>query len=131
MVTPAANTRTKARRQPASLNARNPYLAPKVRTLLGMMEELVHVKVFDWKEDSSWTGDVDQNFPFLLSKNGRRLGSDEFARFRFHTYTDIAQDKPWTIDEHLEPLNVRYDCGSKLRGLALGHFGGRCPLSNS
>ncbi len=104
------------------VHARSPDLAPKVGTLLGMMEDLVQVKVIDWKEDSSWTGDVDQNFLFLLSKYGRHLGSDEFARFWIHTYTDIALDQPWTFYEHLEPLNVRYDGGIELRGLALGQF---------
>lgn len=104
------------------IHSRSPDLAPKVRKLLGKMEDLVHVKVIDWKEDSPWTGDGDENFLFLLGKYGHRLGSDEFARFRIHTYTDIALDQPWTFYEHLEPFKIRYDGGIELRGLALGQF---------
>ena len=109
------------------IHTRSPDLAPKVRKLLGKMEDLVHVKVIDWKEDSPWTGDGDENFLFLLGKYGHRLGSDEFARFRIHTYSDIALDQPWTFYEHLEPLKIRYDGGIELRGLALGQFSRQMP----
>ena len=56
----------------------------------------------------------------LLDKYGRYLGSEEYAAFRIHTYTDIALDRPWTSYEYLEPLTVHYDGGIDLRGLALG-----------
>ncbi len=115
-------------RPPAHIiHARSPDLAAKIRALLGRTEDLVHVKVIDWKEDSSWTGGGDENFIFLLSKYGHRLGSDEFAGFRIHTFTDISLDQPWTFYENLEPLNIRYDGGIELRGLALGQVAQQLP----
>ena len=50
------------------------------------------------------------------------MGSEEFANFQLHTYTDIALDRPWTFYEYLEPLTVHYDGGIDLLGLALGQI---------
>ena len=95
-------------------------LAPRMETILGEMQEAPTVKVLDWKDDSIWTGDGDENIIALLSRYGRYVDSDEFTNFRIHTYTDLALDGPWTFYEMLEPLAVHYDGGIDLLGLALG-----------
>ena len=70
-----------------------------------------------------WSGILTaRNLVILLSKYGRYLGSDAFANFQLHTYTDIALDHPWTFFEQLEPLTVHYDGGIDLMGLALGQI---------
>ena len=97
-----------------------PDLAQKLRSTLAAMENLSTVRVVDWSADSSWAEDGDENIIVLLQKHGRYLGSEEYAAFRIHTYTDIALDRPWTFYEYLEPLTVHYDGGIDLCGLALG-----------
>ena len=90
---------------------------------LAAIENVTTVKFVDWDNDLM-VGDTDgeEYIVILLSKYGRYLGSDAFANFQLHTYTDIALDHPWTFFEQLEPLTVHYDGGIDLMGLALGQI---------
>jgi len=101
------------------IHANGPDLAPRIEAMLGRVQNPT-VKVLDWKNDSIWTGDGDENVIALLSKYGRYVDSDEFTDFRIHTYADLALDRPWTFYEALEPLAVLYDGGIELLGIALG-----------
>ena len=81
------------------------------------------MKFVDWDNDLiAGDTDGDEYIVILLNKYGRYLGSDAFANFQLHTYTDIALDHPWTFFEQLEPLTVHYDGGIDLLGLALGQI---------
>ena len=100
-----------------------PYLPLEINSTLAAMENLSTVRVVDWNSDAPSLGEGDGNIIALLERHGRYLGSDEFAYFRIHTYTDLALDRPWTFYEALEPLAVRYDGGIDLQGLALGQGG--------
>ena len=102
------------------VHANMPDLAQKIRAMLVAVEQLATVRVVDWNAGAPQAGDGDENIIVLLSRYGRYLGSEDFARFRIHTYTDITLDRPWTFYEQLEPLTVRFDGGIDLRGLALG-----------
>ena len=57
----------------------------------------------------------------VLGKYGRYLGSEEFVDFRVHSFDNVMEDRPWTLYDHLEPLEVHYDGGISLNGVALGH----------
>ncbi len=102
------------------VRANRPDLARRVETLLGATGEVSSVKVLDWKEDLTWSGEGDENLVALLGKFGRYSGSEEFSNFRLYTYTDIDLERSWTFYEYLEPLTVPYDGGIDLRGLAVG-----------
>ena len=102
------------------IRANRPDLAHKVEDMLAAMENISTVKVLDWNDEFVWSGDGDENLVALFDKFGRHLGSEEFANFQLHTYTDIALDRSWTFYEKLEPLTVHYDGGIDLQGLALG-----------
>ncbi len=104
------------------IRANRPDLAHKVEDMLAAMENISTVKVLDWNDEFVWSGDGDENLVALFDKFGRHLGSEEFANFQLHTYTDIALDRPWTFYEYLEPLTVHYDGGIDLLGLALGQI---------
>ena len=109
------------------------HLAQTIETALAAIENVTTVKFVDWDNDLI-VGDTDgdEHIVVLLSKYGRYLGSEEFANFQLHTYTDIALDRPWTFYEHLEPLTVAYDGGIVLQGLALGQseqLSSRQPLN--
>ena len=97
-----------------------PDLAQKIEATLAAKEYLSIVKVVDWDTNAAWTGDESDRFAVLFDKYGRYLGSDEYGSFQFHTYTDIALDRPWTFYEHLEPVTVYYDGDIALQGIALG-----------
>ena len=101
------------------IHAKGTDLAPRIKAILGALQDPT-VKVLDWKNDSIWTGDGDENIVALLRKYGRYVESDEFTNFRIHTYADLALDRPWTFYDALEPLAVRYDGGIELLGVALG-----------
>ena len=97
-----------------------PDLAQKIGSILVAAENVVKVKVVTWNDNLSLADYGDEHIVALLNKHGRYLGSEEYAAFQIHTYTDIALDRPWTFYEYLEPLTVHYDGGIDLRGLALG-----------
>ena len=97
-----------------------PSLAQKIESTLAPMENLSTVTVVDWNPDAPWAGSGYQNITALLDKYGRYLGSDEYGTFRFHVYSDVALDRPWTSYQYLEPLTVVYDGGISLHGFALG-----------
>ena len=96
-------------------------LARTLEPALEAMENITTVKLVDWDNDLI-VGDTDgeEYIAILLNKYGRYLGSEEFANFEIHTYADIALGRPWTFYEHLEPLNIRYDGGIDVIGLAVG-----------
>ena len=102
------------------VRAVRPDLAHKVETLLTELGEVSTVKVLDWNEEFVWSGQGDESLVALLGKFGRYAGSEAFANFRLHTYTDLELDRSWTFYEYLEPLTVHYDGGIDLVGLALG-----------
>ena len=97
-----------------------PSLAQKIESTLAPMENLSTVKVVEWNPDAPGTGNGHENIIALLEKYGRSLGSDEYGDVRFHIYTDVALDRPWSSYEYLEPLTVVYDGGISLHGFALG-----------
>ena len=84
------------------------------------MENLSTVKVVEWDANAAWIGGRTGLISVLLDKYGRYSGSDEYADFQIHTYTDVALGRPWTLYEQLEPLTVEYDGGIALHGFALG-----------
>lgn len=77
------------------------------------------MKVVEWTNDYAWVGRSGRLVAFLLGKYGRFLGSEEYANFRIHSFTELSLDHPWTFYE-LELLTVKYDGGIALQGLALG-----------
>lgn len=107
------------------VRAVRPDLAHKVETLLAELGEGSTVKVLDWNEEFVWSGQGDESLVALLGKFGRYAGSEAFANFRLHTYTDLELDRSWTFYEYLEPLTVHYDGGIDLVGLALGQGEGQ------
>ena len=95
-------------------------LAQIIESTLAAEENLATVKYIDWNDDYIWIDSGDEHIAVLLSKYGRYLGTDLYASFQIHSYTDIALDRPWTLYEDLEPPTVHYDGGISLVGLALG-----------
>ena len=96
-------------------------LAQKIESALISMENVATVKYVDWDNDLvGRDADADEHAVAVFGKYGRYLGSEEFAAFQIHTYTDVSLDQVWTIYEQLEPLTVHYDGGISLHGLALG-----------
>ena len=96
-------------------------LVQTIESALAAIGNVSTVKFVNWDNDLiDGDTDGDEYIAILLSKYGRFLGSEEFANFQLHTYTDIAMDRSWTFYEELEPLTVHYDGGIDLQGLALG-----------
>ena len=96
-------------------------LAQKIESALATMENVATVKFVDWDNDLvGGDADAGEHAVAVFGKYGRYLGSEEFAAFQIHTYTDVSLDQVWTIYEELEPLTVHYDGGISLHGLALG-----------
>ena len=102
------------------LRAAKPHLPQTVESVLAKYDELSIVKVVEWGRFLAWERDEASRFIFLLSKYGRYQGSEEYADYRIHNYTDISLERSWSFYEELEPLTVDYDGGIALRGLALG-----------
>ena len=96
-------------------------LAPAVESKLAAAKYISNVKFIDWRNDIVG-GDAraDEQIVFLLGKYGRFQDSEEGPSFQIRHYTDISLDLPWTTYDRLEPLEVHYDGGISLRGLALG-----------
>ena len=96
-------------------------LAQKIESTLAAMENVATVNYVDWDNDLvGGDAKADEHVAVLLGKYGRYLGSEEFANFQIHSFSDISLDHPWTIYEQLEPLTVHFDGGISLHGLALG-----------
>lgn len=98
-----------------------PYIPQELRETLLAASGMAAVGFIDWKDD--WIGGgagAEEHISLLLDKHGRFVGSDEFNSFRIHTYTDLNLDRPWSLHEHLEPLELIYADGSALVGLAVG-----------
>ena len=99
-------------------------LAPAVYATLAAMENISTVKFVDWRNDIvGGEARADEQIAILLGKYGRLQGSEEGPSFEILDYTDIALDLPWTIYDRLEPLEVHFDGGISLHGLALGQGG--------
>ena len=98
-----------------------PSLPQEIESSVAAVENVHTVKLVDWNNDSI-SGDAyaEEHIAVLLDKYGRYLGSDEYADFQIHTYTDVALGRPWTLYDQLEPLTVEYDGGIALHGFALG-----------
>ena len=97
-----------------------PELAKAVESTLAGLDNVSTVRVVEWGEAAAWVGQDMGRLAVLFSKYGYYQSADEYPDFRFHNYTDISLDRPWTFYERLEPLTVEYDGGIGLRGLALG-----------
>ena len=109
-----------------------PSLPQEIESSVAAVENVHTVKLVDWNNDSI-SGDAyaEEHIAVLLDKYGRYLGSDEYADFQIHTYTDVALGRPWTLYDQLEPLTVEYDGGIALQGYALGRGQeSSCHLSN-
>ncbi len=113
------------------IRAIRPDLPQKVHTTLAAIEDLSSVKVLDWNDNLSWSGQGDGNLVTLLDKFGRYQSSEAFPNFQIHTYTDVALDRPWTFYGQLKPMAVRYDGGITLLGLALGQGVQQFPSQQS
>ncbi len=98
-----------------------PYIPQEIRRTLLASNGPASVGFIDWKNDGIGGGSsAEEHISLLLDKYGSYLGSDEFDGFRIHTYTDFSLDRPWSLHEHLEPLELFYDDGNALVGLAMG-----------
>ncbi len=114
----------------AQLHLFDPYVQPhelaqEVESVLKGSEELSTVKVVEWLRGPSWIGYDARLVAFLLGKYGRYLGSEQYSDVRIHSFTDISLDSPWTSYEP-ESLNVKYDGGIALRGLAWAKVRSSC-----
>lgn len=97
-----------------------PDLAQRIESVLTAGKEVSTVKVLEWNSPNPLIEDDTLPIDFLLKKYGRYSGTDQYADFRVHSYTDIIRDRPWTFYDYLEPLSIRYDGPISLHGFALG-----------
>ena len=98
-----------------------PYVPQEIRRTLLSSDGLAAVGFIDWKnERTGGDAGAEEHISLLLDKYGSYLGSDEFDNFRIHTYTDLKLDRSWSLYEHLEPLELFYDDGNALAGVAMG-----------
>ncbi len=102
------------------LDSTLPTLPEEARSALSTVENLSTAKVVDWRTDAPWAEKGDRNIILLMNKYGNYAASEEFDGFHIHAYTDIDLERPWTFYGQLEPVNLRYDGGIALQGLALG-----------
>lgn len=102
-------------------------LAQEVHSVLAANRQVSTVKVVEWNYVNRWVEDDIGRFDFLLTKYGRRAGSEEHGDFQLHNYADIHLNPPWAFHEQLEPLEIRYDGGIVLRGAALGQDEDQLP----
>ena len=109
-----------------------PDFARHIESALADSENLSEVRVVDWTTDVIWAGDEDERLAILLDKYGRYLGTDEYDDFQVETYTDITLDRSWKLYDKLESLQINYDGGISLLGLATGQgteqLSGQNPL---
>ncbi len=103
----------------------SPDLAQEVHSALAAVEEVSTVKVVEWDYVNKWVEDDTGRFDFLLTKYGRREGSEEHGDFQLHNYADISLRRPWAFYEQPESLEIRYDGGIELHGAALGQGEGQ------
>ena len=104
------------------IHATTPHnLAQRIESALGTEEKVSTVKYLDW-DNEVVGGDAraDEHAIALLDKYGHFLDSEEFDSFLIHTFADVSLDRPWTLFEFLEPLEVHFDGGISLNGLAHG-----------
>ena len=96
-------------------------LAPAVEATLAEMDNKSNVQYVDW-DNAIVGGDAvaEEQIALLLEKYGRYQGSKEGTSFQIHSYTDISLERPWTVYDRLEPLEVHFDGGISLLGLARG-----------
>ena len=111
------------------LQTAKPHLPQTVESVLAKYDGLSIVKVVEWGRFLAWERDEANRFIFLLSKYGRYQGSEEYADYRIHNYTDISLERSWSFYEELEPLTVDYDGGIALHGFALGQVRGSVIVS--
>ncbi len=98
-----------------------PYIPQEIRRTLLASNGPASVGFIEWENDGIGGGSsAEEHISLLLDKYGSYLGSDEFDGFRIHTYTDLNLDRPWSLHEHLEPLELFYDDGNALVGFAMG-----------
>ena len=109
-----------------------PDFARHIESALADSENLSELRVVDWTTDVIWSGDEDERLAILLDKYGRYLDTDEYDDFQVKTYTDITLDRPWKLYDKLESLQIDYDGGISLLGLATGQgteqLSGQNPL---
>ena len=96
-------------------------LAQKIEAKLAAGDSVSTVKFVDWNNDIVG-GDAlaEGHTVSLLGKYGRFLDSAEYGSFQIHAYTDVSLDRPWTLYERLDSLEVNYDGGISLHGFAFG-----------
>lgn len=97
-----------------------PNLTQEIQPTLAAVENVSTVRVVEWNSVNRQIGDDIGRIDFLLTKYGRREGSEEYGDFRIYDYAEISLRHPWTFYEFLEPFTVHYDGGIVLEGLALG-----------
>ena len=104
------------------VHATTPHnLAQRIQFALAAEENVSTVKYLDW--DNGYVGGdarAEDHVAALLSKYGRFLQYEEFENFRFHVFTDVALEEPWLFYESLEDLDIHFDGGISLFGLAYG-----------
>ena len=97
-------------------------LPQSIESTLASGKEIATVKAVDWDDDLvSGIYNIDERLFTLLGKYGRYVESEEYDNFRIHSFTDIVQDRSWTLYQQLGPPEIHYDGGISLNGVALGH----------
>ncbi len=105
-----------------------PNLAHRLESALAAMPDLSNVRIVEWNSDSPWIDNDAQPLNLLLTKYGRFLNSHDYQHFAVYNYTDISFERPWSSYVQPGPLNIKYDAGITLQGLALGHDAEQLPL---
>ena len=108
----------------------SPDLAQEVHSALAAIEEVSTLKVVEWDYVNRWVEDDTGRIDFLLTKYGRRAGSEDHGDFRLHNYVDISLKRPWAFYEQLEPLQISYDGGIELHSAALGQVEDQLPVEH-
>ena len=98
----------------------SPNLAGSVERVLADVDRTATAKIVEWGSEDNYVGDDIEALSFLFDKYGRYLGTEQYAEFSVHEYTDVSLDRSWTLYDYLEPITVRYDGGIALTGIALG-----------
>jgi 4-amino-4-deoxy-L-arabinose transferase-like glycosyltransferase len=101
----------------------SPNLAQEVQTAL-IADDVTEARSVNWTNGVHWSGDATERLPFLLGKYGNPIATLRQINYETYHFSDLLLDRPWSLYESIESLEVHYDGGLALRGIALGHRGG-------
>ncbi|MFN8441713.1 MAG: hypothetical protein U0175_13120 [Caldilineaceae bacterium] len=86
---------------------------------------LQEVRLVHWTNGLYWSGDSTQRVLFLLNKYGHLQRQEARKLYNVYHFVNVDLATPWTLYEHVEPIDVTYDGNLRLRGAALGEHGGQ------